>query len=106
MGVDALTVAPYMGSDSVRPFLGYDGKWVVLLALTSNPGSHDFQMLPTGESMRLFENVLATARGWGAADELMFVVGGTQVVLLLITSSSCRASAPRVAAWRRYAAME
>lgn len=82
MGVDALTVAPYMGSDSVRPFLGYNGKWVVLLALTSNPGSHDFQMLTTGESMRLFENVLATARGWASTDELMFVVGATQGELM------------------------
>lgn len=82
MGVDALTVAPYMGSDSVKPFLGYDGKWVVLLALTSNPGSHDFQMLPAGDSMRLFEKVLSTARTWGSPDELMFVVGATQGELM------------------------
>lgn len=78
MNVDALTVAPYMGSDSVKPFLGYPEKWVILLALTSNPGSADFQFLPTGNNTRLFEKVLATARQWGHRDELMFVVGATQ----------------------------
>lgn len=78
MNVDALTVAPYMGSDSVKPFLGYPEKWVILLALTSNPGSADFQFLPTGNNTRLFEKVLATARQWGNSDELMFVVGATQ----------------------------
>ncbi len=79
MGVDALTVAPYMGSDSVKPFLGHDGKWVILLGLTSNPGSHDFQFLATGgEDTRLFERVLDTAQQWATPDELMFVVGATQ----------------------------
>lgn len=81
MQVDALTVAPYMGSDSVKPFLGHEGKWVILLALTSNPGSRDFQFLETGsgkEDARLFEEVLATAQTWGGKDEMMFVVGATQ----------------------------
>lgn len=79
MGVDALTVAPYMGSDSVKPFLGHEGKWVILLGLTSNPGSHDFQFLTTGdEDTRLFERVLNTAQQWATPDELMFVVGATQ----------------------------
>jgi len=78
MNVDALTVAPYMGADSVKPFLGYDGKWVVLLALTSNPGSKDFQLLNTGGDRHLFENVLETAQSWANADEMMFVVGATQ----------------------------
>jgi len=79
MNVDAITVAPYMGADSVKPFLGYDGKWVILLGLTSNPGSHDFQFLPTGnDGVNLFERVLDTAREWATHKELMFVVGATQ----------------------------
>lgn len=78
INVDALTVAPYMGSDSVKPFLGYDGKWVVLLALTSNPGSHDFQFSQVGDNTRLFEKVITTAREWGTPEQLMFVVGATQ----------------------------
>lgn len=78
MGVDAITVAPYMGEDSVKPFLGYPGKWVILLALTSNPGSHDFQMstLATGE--QLFEKVITTSQGWATDSEMMYVVGATQ----------------------------
>ncbi|MCH5327108.1 MAG: orotidine-5'-phosphate decarboxylase [Duncaniella sp.] len=78
MGVDALTVAPYMGFDSVKPFMEYDGKWVILLALTSNPGSRDFQFLTDMTGTRLFEQVLETARKWGSEDNLMFVVGATQ----------------------------
>lgn len=78
MAVDALTVAPYMGSDSVKPFLGYDGKWVILLALTSNPGSKDFQFTADTDGKRLFENVLDKATEWGTPEELMFVVGATQ----------------------------
>lgn len=78
MGVDALTVAPYMGSDSVKPFLAYDGKWVILLALTSNPGSHDFQFITDTKGEVLFEHVLETAESWGTKDNLMFVVGATQ----------------------------
>lgn len=76
--VDALTVAPYMGSDSVTPFLKYPGKWVVLLALTSNAGSHDFQMLKDQAGKALFEHVLETSLQWGDADQMMYVVGATQ----------------------------
>lgn len=78
LGVDAITVAPYMGSDSVKPFLGYEGKWVILLALTSNPGSHDFQFCDTGEGERLFERVIRTSAEWAGPDEMMYVVGATQ----------------------------
>lgn len=78
MNVDALTVAPYMGFDSVKPFMDYEGRWVILLALTSNPGSHDFQFLSDMTGTRLFEHVLETARQWGNEDKLMFVVGATQ----------------------------
>ena len=73
---DALTVAPYMGKDSVEPFLNFDGKWVILLALTSNAGSKDFQYLNTGERM-LHQQVLQTATTWASAEQMMFVVGAT-----------------------------
>ena len=76
--VDALTIAPYMGEDSVKPFLGYDGKWVVLLALTSNKGSHDFQLTEDSNGERLFEKVLRKSQVWGNADNMMYVVGATQ----------------------------
>ncbi len=76
--VDALTVAPYMGEDSVTPFLKYDGKWVIVLALTSNKGSHDFQLTEDKNGERLFEKVLETAQTWGNNDNMMFVVGATQ----------------------------
>lgn len=76
--VDALTVAPYMGKDSVTPFLGYQDKWVVLLALTSNKGSHDFQLTEDAHSERLFEKVLKVSQQWGNKDNLMYVVGATQ----------------------------
>ena len=78
MGVDAITVAPYMGFDSVKPFMDYEGKWVILLALTSNPGSRDFQFLTDMTGTRLFEHVLETAQKWGTTENLMFVVGATQ----------------------------
>lgn len=78
IGVDALTVAPYMGEDSVSPFLGYEGKWVVLLALTSNKGSLDFQMIPDAEGTPLFETVMRRALGWASPDHMMFVVGATR----------------------------
>ncbi len=74
---DAVTVAPYMGKDSVSPFLQFDGKGVVLLALTSNDGSQDFQVLQTGER-QLFEAVLLKASQWGSPENLMFVVGATR----------------------------
>ena len=76
--VDALTVAPYMGEDSVMPFLGYDDKWVILLALTSNKGSHDFQLTEDASGERLFEKVLKQSQQWGNADNMMYVVGATQ----------------------------
>ncbi len=76
--VDALTVAPYMGEDSVTPFLGYKDKWVILLALTSNKGSHDFQLMQDANGERLFEKVLKTSQQWGTKDKMMYVVGATQ----------------------------
>ena len=79
LGVDAVTVAPYMGEDSVTPFIGFDGKWVIVLGLTSNQGSHDFQMLRTAEGGRyLFEEVMTKASSWGNEGNMMFVVGATQ----------------------------
>ena len=91
--VDALTVAPYMGEDSVTPFLGYEGKWVILLALTSNKGSQDFQLTPLHTPLvgrwgpgnfkgdRLYEKVLKTSKEWGNEDNMMYVVGATQGLL-------------------------
>lgn len=78
MNLDALTVAPYMGEDSVTPFLQHEGKWVILLALTSNKGSHDFQLTEDTNGERLFEKVLKTSQKWGNADNMMYVVGATQ----------------------------
>lgn len=76
--VDALTVAPYMGEDSVTPFLGYEGKWVVLLALTSNKGSSDFQLTESANGERLFEKVLKKSQQWADENQMMYVVGATQ----------------------------
>ena len=76
--VDSLTVAPYMGEDSVTPFLSYEGKWVILLALTSNKGSHDFQLTEDQQGERLFEKVLRTSQQWGTSENMMYVVGATQ----------------------------
>ena len=73
---DALTVAPYMGKDSVEPFLNFEDKWVILLALTSNKGSQDFQYLSVGERM-LHQQVLQTATTWATSEQMMFVVGAT-----------------------------
>ena len=72
MDFDSVTVAPYMGEDSVKPFLDFEGKWVILLALTSNVGSMDFQF-----QHDLFKSVLKTAQTWGTPDNLMFVIGAT-----------------------------
>lgn len=80
MDFDAITVAPYMGEDSVKPFLVFDGKWVILLALTSNKGAFDFQYIKdqkTGE--RIFEHVLKTSQVWGNEHNMMYVVGATKV---------------------------
>lgn len=81
-GVDAVTVAPYMGIDSVSPFLTYDSKWVVLLALTSNKGSLDFQLTESNEGERLFEKVLRVSSEWGSVDNMMYVVGATRGELI------------------------
>ncbi|MCX6218024.1 orotidine-5'-phosphate decarboxylase [Spirosoma sp.] len=82
LNFDSVTVAPYMGHDSVTPFLAYEGKWVILLALTSNAGSADFQYQQlaseTAAPKPLFENVIETAQRWAGPDQLMFVVGATQ----------------------------
>ncbi len=79
LGFDALTVAPYMGSDSVRPFLEYPGKWTVLLGLTSNPGALDFEELTLSKGHELYREVFEAAAQWGSPSNLMFVVGATQV---------------------------
>lgn len=78
MDVDSLTVAPYMGEDSVTPFLNYDGKWVILLALTSNKGASDLQLTKDNEGERLFEKVLRLSQKWGNDENMMYVVGATQ----------------------------
>jgi orotidine-5'-phosphate decarboxylase len=74
---DSVTVAPYMGIDSVQPFLDFEGKWVILLALTSNKGSNDFQFASQDGGMPLYEKVMRTAQTWGTPEQLMFVVGAT-----------------------------
>ena len=78
MDLDAVTVAPYMGEDSVTPFLGYEGKWVILLALTSNKGSHDFQLTEDAQGEKLVEKVLRKSQEWAGNDQMMYVVGATQ----------------------------
>lgn len=79
MDFDAITVAPYMGEDSVKPFLAYEGKYVVLLALTSNKGASDFQFIASENSgEKLFESVLRTSQKWGNAENMMYVVGATK----------------------------
>ncbi len=82
---DAITVNPYMGGDSVKPFLSYPGKWSIILALTSNPGAMDFQVLqdPTGRSgKKLFEKVMEISQHWGSKSDIMYVVGATRAALL------------------------
>ena len=82
LNVDAITVAPYMGEDSVTPFLGYEGKWVILLALTSNKGSHDFQLLTDAEGMPLYEHVLRQSQQWAGDQQMMYVVGAPRADML------------------------
>jgi len=77
MDFDAITVAPYMGNDSVTPFLAFEGKWVIVLALTSSVGSKDFQYLQTGNGY-LYEEVIKKANTWAGADRIMYVVGATK----------------------------
>ena len=78
MDIDSVTVAPYMGEDSVKPFLIYPNRWVIVLALTSNKGSHDFQLTEDKDGERLFEKVLRVTQTWATEDQMMFVVGATQ----------------------------
>jgi orotidine-5'-phosphate decarboxylase len=75
---DAVTVAPYMGEDSVKPFLVYPGKWVILLALTSNKGSQDFQLTEDKAGERLFEKVIKKSQSWASDEQMMYVAGATQ----------------------------
>ncbi len=77
MSFDSITVAPYMGKDSVQPFLAFDGKWTIVLGLTSNEGAYDFQTLSCGDE-RLFEKVIRTVSEWGTPENLMFVIGATK----------------------------
>jgi len=81
MPFDAVTVAPYMGEDSVTPFLSYDDKWAVLLALTSNQGADDFQYHDE-DGIKLFERVLSVSKKWGTTDNMMFVVGATRAEMI------------------------
>ena len=77
LNFDAITVAPYMGKDSIQPFLEYENKWAIVLGLTSNKGSEDFQQLKTGENY-LYETVIKKVSEWGNKENLMFVVGATK----------------------------
>ena len=78
MDFDSVTVAPYMGSDSMKPFLDHSGRWVILLALTSNPGSHDFQFMEDADGTPLWRRVIETSQHWADEEQLMYVVGATQ----------------------------
>lgn len=79
---DAVTVSPYMGMDSVEPFLKYNGKWVILLALTSNKGAEDFELMEDANGEMLFEKVLKTSQQWADENKMMYVVGATQAEML------------------------
>lgn len=79
---DAITLSPYMGYDSISPFLEMDGKWAILLALTSNEGSKDFQQLILEEGKQLYEQVIHTSAGWGSVNNTMYVVGATKAEAL------------------------
>lgn len=78
LDLDAVTVAPYMGEDSVKPFLTYPGKWVIVLGLTSNKGSQDFQFTADASGERLFEKVMRVSQNWADENTMMYVVGATQ----------------------------
>ncbi|MDT8392493.1 MAG: orotidine-5'-phosphate decarboxylase [Bacteroidales bacterium] len=82
LNFNAITVAPYMGKDSVGPFLNIPGKWTILLALTSNAGSDDFQMIKTGKGETLYERVIKRSSEWGTPENLMYVVGATKAEML------------------------
>ncbi|MBR2333078.1 MAG: orotidine-5'-phosphate decarboxylase, partial [Rikenellaceae bacterium] len=79
---DAVTLSPYMGYDTVAPFLKYEGKWSVILALTSNPSAEDFEMQRMADGRRLYELVLETTKQWGDTDNTMYVVGATKAFML------------------------
>ncbi len=83
MHFDAVTVAPYMGKDSIAPFLEYQNKWTIILALTSNSGAEDFQFVADKQNKKVFEHVLQTSKKWGTTDNLMYVVGATKSSLLV-----------------------
>ena len=78
MNCDAVTVAPYMGEDSVKPFLAFENKWVILLALTSNKGAFDFQFMESKENKPLYQQVIETSQSWGTDSNLMYVIGATK----------------------------
>jgi orotidine-5'-phosphate decarboxylase len=82
MPFDAVTVAPYMGEDSITPFLSYEGKWAIILALTSNKGANDFQY-HSDDGIRLFERILNVSKKWGNTDNTMYVVGATHPEMLI-----------------------
>ncbi len=82
MNIDAVTLSPYMGRDTVQPFLEYEDKWAVLLALTSNPSSADFEQLQLSNGKKLYEQVLETSKAWGSVDNTMYVVGATKAEML------------------------
>ncbi len=86
---DAVTVAPYMGEDSVKPFLSYSGKWIIVLALTSNKGAEDFQYF-SNDGVNLFEKVLSTSSQWGSNENMMYVVGATKAEMLTQVRSVVR----------------
>ena len=81
MNFDSVTVAPYMGADSVKPFLAFDGKWAIILAATSNPGGLDFQHI-VSDGQKLFETVIKTSSNWGSDENIMYVVGATRPEVL------------------------
>ena len=92
LGFDAVTISPYMGRDSVQPFLGRAGKWAVVLAVTSNEGAMDLQFLPVDDQQhRLFERVMMKVGEWGSTDDTMFVVGATRADVL----AQARAASPK-----------
>ena len=83
MNFDSVTVAPYMGKDSVSPFLDFENKWAIILAITSNKGSLDFQKIESKDGKKLFQQVLETSRSWGTDENMMYVVGATRAEQLL-----------------------
>lgn len=91
LGVDAVTLAPYMGEDSVRPFLDYEGKWSIILALTSNPSADNFETVADGRGLPLYMRVIRMSRHWGSPVNTMYVVGATRAESL----AEIRELAPR-----------